>query len=150
MRTGPLVGLVALVMCGPLACGGGGGGGGSGTPTSPATPSTPATPPTPATPSTPASPTTVSVENNTFNPGTLTVAAGSTVTWTWDTCSTGYDPYGGATSSCVDHSIVWDAGGTSSPTQSQGTYQRTFATAGTYNYHCAVHGAAMSGKVVVQ
>lgn len=148
MRTGPFVGLVALVMCGPLACGGGGGGG-SGTPTSPATPSTPTTP-SPATPSTPAAPSTVTVENNAFTPATLTVAPGSTVTWTWDTCTTGYDPYGGSTSTCVDHSVVWDAGGTSSPTQSQGTYSRTFSTAGTYNYHCAIHGTAMSGKVVVQ
>jgi plastocyanin len=150
MRTGPLVGLVALVMCGPLACGGGGGGGGSGTPTSPTTPSTPSTPSTP-TPTTPASPATVGVENNTFTPSTLTVVSGSTVTWTWDTCTTGYDPYGGTTPTCVDHSIVWDTpGGTPSPMQSKGTYQRTFSAAGTYDYHCAVHGAAMSGKVVVQ
>jgi plastocyanin len=92
----------------------------------------------------------VTVENNTFAPGDLTVAAGATVTWKWDTCTTGYDPYTGSSKSCIDHSIVWDAGGTASPTQSEGTYERTFATAGTYNYHCAIHGAAMSGKVVVQ
>ena len=145
MRTGPLVGLVALVMCGPLACGGGGGGGGSGTPTSPTPPTTPAAPITPA------SPGAVTVRNNSFAPATLTVAAGSTVTWTWDTCSQSNDPYGGYTTTCVTHSINWDTpGGTASPSQSEGTYSRTFASAGTYDYHCAVHGAAMSGRIVVQ
>jgi plastocyanin len=93
----------------------------------------------------------VTVQNNSFAPSSLTVAAGTTVTWNWDTCSTASDPYTGSTQTCVDHSVVWDTpGGIASPTQSQGSYQRSFATAGTYNYHCAVHGAAMSGKVVVQ
>ena len=148
MRTGPLVGLVALVMCGPLACGGGGGGGGgAGTPTSPTTPSTPA----PTTPAAPAAPNTVTVGNNSFSPATLTVTPGTTVTWTWDTCSQGSDPYGGSTKTCVNHSVTWDTpGGTASPTQSEGNYTRAFATAGTFDYHCAIHGAAMSGKIVVQ
>jgi plastocyanin len=140
--------LVALVVSGAAACGGGGGGGSSTpTPTSPTSPSTPSTP----TPSTPASPTAVAVENNNFSPAALTVAPGTTVRWTWDTCSGTPDPYGGAAGqTCVDHSIVWDAGGSPSPTQSQGSYQRTFDAQGTYTYHCAIHGAAMSGKVVVQ
>lgn len=30
-----------------------------------------------------------------------------------------------------------------------GIYQHTFANAGTYNYHCAIHGLAMAGTVVV-
>jgi plastocyanin len=90
------------------------------------------------------------VENNAFNPGTTTVPVGSTVKWTWDTCTSTQDPYGYGTQTCVDHSVAWDAGATGSATQSQGTYQRTFDVAGTYTYHCAVHGAAMSGKVVVQ
>jgi plastocyanin len=30
-----------------------------------------------------------------------------------------------------------------------GVYMHTFATAGTYNYHCTVHGLAMSGSVTV-
>jgi plastocyanin len=131
-------------MCGPLACGGGGGGG-SDAPTGPSTPSTPITPITPASPSE------VTVQNNSFSPATVTIAAGTTVTWTWDTCTSGYDPYTGSSTTCVDHAITWDApGGTDSATQSKGTYQRNFATAGTYNYHCAIHGAAMSGKVIVQ
>lgn len=144
MRTGPVVGLVALVLCGPLGCGGGGGGGSSATPTSPTTPSNPA-------PTTPTAPNTVTVQNNTFSPASLTVSAGTTVTWNWDTCSSSKDPYGGTSTTCVNHSVTWDTpGGTASPTQSEGSYTRTFATAGTYDYHCAVHGTAMAGKVVVQ
>ncbi len=30
-----------------------------------------------------------------------------------------------------------------------GTYAHTFATAGTYSYHCTIHGVGMSGQVVV-
>ena len=30
-----------------------------------------------------------------------------------------------------------------------GTYQHTFANAGTYNYHCTIHGAGMAGSVTV-
>jgi plastocyanin len=139
MRTRPFLGLIALAVCGPLACGGGGGS------------STLTTPTTPTTPLTPATPNDVLVENNSFNPATLTVTAGTTVKWTWATCSGGSDPYGGGTGqTCVSHSVTWDAGGTASPTQEQGTYQRLFDTPGTYTYHCSIHGAAMSGKVVVQ
>ncbi len=31
-----------------------------------------------------------------------------------------------------------------------GTYSFTFTTAGTYTYDCAVHGASMTGTVVVR
>jgi plastocyanin len=30
-----------------------------------------------------------------------------------------------------------------------GVYMHTFATAGTYPYHCSVHGLAMSGSITV-
>ena len=30
-----------------------------------------------------------------------------------------------------------------------GIYRHPFANAGTYNYHCAIHGAAMAGSVTV-
>ena len=91
---------------------------------------------------------TVRVTNNSFTPGSITVAKGATVTWDWDTCSGG-DPYG-AGETCVSHSVVMDDGTASSATQSKGSYAQQFNTAGTYAYHCAVHGASMSGKVVVQ
>ncbi|NUP56916.1 MAG: hypothetical protein HOQ19_13875 [Gemmatimonadaceae bacterium] len=63
----------------------------------------------------------------------------------------GLRPVRRLTKTCVNHSVPWDTpGGTASPTQSEGNYTRAFATAGTYDYHCAIHGAAMSGKIVVQ
>jgi plastocyanin len=87
----------------------------------------------------------VSVQNNRFNPAATTVNVGTSVTWTWDACND--DGYGGRT--CVDHSVTFDAGGGSS-TQSSGVYTRQFNTAGTFNYHCTIHGAAMAGQVVVR
>ncbi len=77
----------------------------------------------------------VSVEDNSFGPATLTVAVGDTVTWTWNGANR--------------HSVTFDDG-TTSPTQSSGTFLRVFSSAGTYPYHCVVHGAAMSGTVTVQ
>lgn len=103
-------------------------------------------PPPPPPPPPPAN--TVSVTNNSFTPGDLTVPAGTTVTWSWNTCSGG-DGYGNG-QTCVSHSVVLDDGSASSSVQSSGSYAHQFATAGTYSYHCSVHGAGMSGKVVVQ
>lgn len=87
----------------------------------------------------------ISVTNNSFSPGSKSIAVGATVNWSWNSC-TG-DPYG--TSTCVEHSVTFDDGITS-PLQDQGTFNRTFAAAGTYNYHCSVHGTAMSGSITVQ
>jgi plastocyanin len=87
----------------------------------------------------------IAVENNRFNPAATTVTAATSVTWTWNACTD--DPYGGRT--CVDHNVTFDAGG-GSATQSSGSYTRQFNTAGTFNYHCTVHGAAMTGQVVVR
>jgi plastocyanin len=124
--------LVVLAVVGLSACGGGGGGGSQ--VTSP-----------PPSGNTPPPSNGITVSNNSYSPGAKTVAAGATVQWAWNTC-TG-DAYSGQT--CVSHSVTFDDGATS-PTQDQGTYQRTFATAGVYTYHCAVHGAAMAGSITVQ
>jgi len=87
----------------------------------------------------------ISVSNDQFTPGTKTVAVGTAVNWSWNSCSS--DPYYGET--CVSHSVTFDDGVTS-PTQDKGSFSRTFAVAGTYNYHCSIHGAAMSGSITVQ
>ncbi len=85
---------------------------------------------------------------NSFNPGVVTVPAGTTVTWTWSSCSA--DGYGGY-SACTSHNVTFDDGSNiSSATQNSGTFSRTFAAAGTYKYHCSIHGAAMSGEVDVK
>lgn len=78
----------------------------------------------------------VSVVNNAFNPSRVTVPAGSAVTWQWNS--------GG-----VAHNVTF-TDGTTSGTKSSGSYQRTFSTAGSYDYQCTIHGASMSGSVVVQ
>jgi len=89
----------------------------------------------------------ISVTNNLFGPSTKTVAVGTNIQWAWNTC-TG-DTYNGQT--CVQHSVTFDDGSASSPLQDQGTFNKTFATAGTYAYHCSVHGTTgMTGTITVQ
>jgi plastocyanin len=89
----------------------------------------------------------ISVLNNSFSPSSKSVTAGTTVQWAWNSCSGG-DSYGSG-QICVAHNVVFDDGATSG-LQDQGVYNRTFASAGTYPYHCSVHGAAaMSGSVTV-
>lgn len=76
----------------------------------------------------------ISVMDNSFSPNATTVAVGTTVTWTWMGAS--------------QHNVTFDDGAAST-TQSSGSYARAFTAAGTYPYHCTVHGAAMSGTVTV-
>jgi plastocyanin len=78
----------------------------------------------------------LTVSNNLFDPNSTTVPVGTTVTWTWAVGS-------------VNHNVTFDDG-TKSGTQNTGTFTRTFTTAGTYNYHCTIHGSAMSGTIKVQ
>jgi plastocyanin len=91
---------------------------------------------------------TVRVTNNSFTPGTLTVATGTSVTWNWDTCSGG-DSYGTG-QTCVTHSVTMDDNSLTSDSQSSGNFVHQFTAPGTYAYHCAIHGTSMSGKIVVQ
>ena len=115
------------------ACGGAGYGSNGGSTTDPGTTSQ-------------LGPNDVDIVNTSFSPSVRTVAAGSTVTWHWDDCSN--NGYG---STCVTHNVTFDDGsGVASSSQSSGTFSRTFATAGTFKYHCTIHGAAMSGTIVVQ
>ena len=79
----------------------------------------------------------VNVDDFLFNPTSLDVSTGTTVTWTWV----------GAAS----HSVTFNDGIGNSVTQASGTHTREFAAAGTFGYFCVVHGAGvMSGTVVVQ
>jgi len=92
--------------------------------------------------------TNITVSNNTFAPGNLSVTAGQTVTWNWDAC-TGTDPYTGQPGTCVSHSVMFDDG-VHSDVLSQGSYNRTFSAKGSFPYHCSIHGTAMSGTITVQ
>jgi plastocyanin len=73
-----------------------------------------------------------------FLPAVVTVARGQSVVWT------NGDVIGHTTTS--DTPGIWDSG-TVPPGQ---TFSFTFPTAGTYTYHCTIHGKLMFGTVVVQ
>jgi plastocyanin len=77
----------------------------------------------------------VTIDNFAFSPGTLTVKAGSTVTWT----NRDEEP----------HTVAATDGSFHSPGMGTGaTFTHTFATAGTFNYVCSIH-PSMHGTVVV-
>ena len=122
------VGFAAIAIAG---CGGGGGGSSNG-------------PPPPPTGNTPVQSGGISVTNNAFSPSSKTVTPGTTVQWSWNSCSGGYEG-----DICVAHSVTFDDG-VGSPIQERGSFSRTFTAAGTYDYHCQTHGAAMTGRVTVQ
>jgi plastocyanin len=69
-----------------------------------------------------------------FNPGTITVKAGTTVTWTNT----------GVTHTVTSNTGLFDSGhlGTGD------TFTFTFSKAGTYAYHCAIH-SSMKGEITV-
>ncbi|MFI5312067.1 MAG: plastocyanin/azurin family copper-binding protein [Gemmatimonadales bacterium] len=127
MRMRAVMGCTALIAI--AACGGGGSNGYS-SPTN----------------STPTSPTgTTQVPANTiqatdglvFNPNTLTVAKGTTVTFTF-----------GSTT----HNVTFSGTGAqyNIPDTYNGSAQRTFSTAGTFGFTCSIHGGYMTGQITVQ
>lgn len=79
-----------------------------------------------------------SARNATQNPAVDTIAVGGKVTWTW----------GGADSHSAQS--TGSPTFTSSSIMTSGTYSFTFTAAGTYHYDCAVHGALMTGIIVVK
>ena len=121
MRTIRTLGLAAVVSLIVAACGAG--------TTSPAA-SQAASPAGPA-----AGPGAVSIIDFGFQPADLTVAAGSTVTWT----NTG----------AATHTVKWSDGTPELSGLAAGaTYDRTFDAAGSYPYVCGIHGS-MSGTITV-
>lgn len=77
----------------------------------------------------------VSIIDNSFDPGSITVAAGTTVVWT----NNGANP----------HTVTADDGSFNSGTLDPGgTYSVTFNTPGTFGYVCTIHDG-MAGTVVV-
>lgn len=80
--------------------------------------------------------------NGTLNPAIDTIPAGMTVLWTWtNTGATSHGVLSEGTPSFTSGPILTGSGK---------TYSVVFTTPGTYNYECAVHGAAMTGTIVVQ
>lgn len=78
----------------------------------------------------------VKIDNFSFSPGTLTVAAGATVTWT--------------NNDDVPHTVVSeDKLFKSKALDTDDKFSYTFTKPGTYNYFCSVH-PKMTAKIVVQ
>ena len=83
-----------------------------------------------------------SAHNGTMNPAIDTVPVGTTVTWTWtNTGSTSHSVQSDGSPSFTSSAIMTGDGK---------TYTMMFTTPGTYQYDCAVHGSAMTGRIVVQ
>ncbi len=83
-----------------------------------------------------------SAHNGSCNPAVDTIAAGGTVTWTWTaTGSVSHSVRSQGTPSFPSSNILVGNGA---------SYSFQFTTPGTYRYDCAVHGSAMTGRVVVQ
>jgi plastocyanin len=76
----------------------------------------------------------VTISGFSFQPGTVTVAKGATVTWT------NQDP--------VAHTVTGADFDSGSVEQGK-TYSHVFDKAGTYDYHCAIH-PSMKGTIIVQ
>jgi plastocyanin len=78
---------------------------------------------------------TVSIKNFAFSVGTLTVASGTTVTWTNND---------GTTHTVTADDNSFDSGNIAPG----GTFSHKFTSAGTVAYHCAIH-TSMKASIVV-
>jgi plastocyanin len=85
-------------------------------------------------PGEPAPATEVSIIDNAFDPATLSISAGDTVTWT----NTGDLP----------HTVTFEEGPDSGTLSSGQTFQHTFDSMGTFTYICTIH-PTMQGVVNV-
>ncbi len=103
-------------------------------PTTP--PAPPAAPPATPAPGSIATNETVVVSNNTFNPSTITVNVGSTITW--------------SNNDTVTHTVTADDQSfTSGLLKKSTTWSRTFSTPGTFTYFCEIH-PDMTGTVIAK
>ena len=83
----------------------------------------------------PSAPNTVTIANMAFTPPTITVTAGTAVTWKNNDNTT--------------HTVTADDDSYDSGNISSGSsFTKTFSTVGTYSYHCSIH-PSMTGRVVV-
>ena len=84
----------------------------------------------------------ISMVNNSFRPGTITIAAGTTVVWENDE-----DPNGDN----VTHDVLADdlTSWNSDYLNPGDSFSMTFTTPGVYNYLCDLH-QNMSGTIIVQ
>jgi plastocyanin len=132
-----LIGTLVIVLAVGLfaaSCGGSSGTGTTSTPTTSGASTTASTPGTTAGGG--AGGAQVVMKGFAFDPATVTIKAGESVTWT--------------NQDSAGHTVVADKGEFQSSNLAQGaTFTFKFGTAGTYAYHCSIH-PSMTGTVVVQ
>jgi plastocyanin len=78
---------------------------------------------------------TVVMSGTAFLPAIATIARGGKVTW--------------RNNDFITHNATGTGGIDSGNLNNAGTYERTFATSGTFNYSCTLH-PGMNGQIVVQ
>lgn len=79
---------------------------------------------------------TVMIQNFAYNPNTLTVKAGTNVTW--------------VNQDSAIHDVASDSGAFASKDLAKGeSYTHNFTKPGEYSYHCNEH-PSMTGKIIVQ
>ncbi len=77
----------------------------------------------------------MTIQGFSFQPADLTVAVGTTVTWT--------------NKDSAPHTVTADDSSFKSGNLSiDATFSQTFSTAGTFAYHCAIH-SSMKGTITV-
>src|SRR5207245_410627 len=88
----------------------------------------------------------VTIVDNSFQPGQMTVNQGDSVVWS----DSGRNPH----TVTADDGSFDSSNGTSATLSSGQTFSHAFSSAGTFPYHCKIHGGAggagMSGVIVVQ
>ena len=130
--------LLTLALVAMTGCGSSGGDG-------PSSPQTPTPPSNPGTPTNPVQNATVIMTSgddgygvaNKFNPESVVLVRGGTVTWANDTD--------------VVHNVTFSGSGAPANigNHASGSTSRTFPNAGTFNYQCTQH-SGMNGSVTVQ
>jgi plastocyanin len=75
----------------------------------------------------------VELKNIAFNPPTVTIRSGQTVSWEFNDGS-------------IVHNVSGD--GYRSKDMTSGTYTHKFTSSGTYHYQCTIH-SGMTGQVIV-
>ena len=134
----PMIGLLTLLLIVAACSSSGGASATSGVPTvAPATAAPASVAPASAAPaSAGGGGDAVAIANFAFSPTSLTVKAGDTVTWT--------------NQDSTAHTVTADDGSFDSKNVAAGaSFSQTFATAGTFAYHCTIH-PTMTATVVVQ
>lgn len=83
----------------------------------------------------PPDPNSITIANMSFGTASLTVKAGTTITWT--------------NQDALSHTVTADDNSFTSPDMPKGaTYSHTFAATGTYNYHCKYHSMMVATIIV--